>query len=1054
MFTPHNMVRAKTTSRHESEGAIMFCSHCGASLRSGVKFCPQCGTLVARPKPAAPATNTTASMPAAINEPTATMPQPAEARTEAIEIPATEPTPTAATPATPAQDASDTVASSPLSNAQPAAAQPEVPQPTVMTQPAMPQPDMPQFSAPQASTPASPSQPSATPTQPSLQQPPTVVPPTTVPPTVVPPTATAPNPVVQKLMSPNSIRAMAASTGIGIGAAIAVALLSSILLMIAGSSALRQLSYALSMLGSGNSGASAVGPNFFQWAVFILIMGVSGSFSVSSTVSGASIDQLGISSYLWFPINLSGLALVLGAAFGAHLLARRRIAGTKWSRIASAAIVGFVTSLIYLLLGAMFKLPASASLLDTTGRAVLHGTSLRTFAMAFLLSALGAAAGFTLADLLPDESNPLQATWTWLHRAHGFVRTCAESMMVYAVVFTVLSVIGFAAWSIHMQAAQLLLLLPLLLPALPLTLFTLSSFAVLEMTANDQAYRTLSLFNITSTVDFGWILWLCFAAFLISTFYIVLRASTRAMYDRTDATWNASWKAPLCVGLFWLVGEYLFVNLSGGFNTGTVGRLLGGSEDNSSFSLAPQPWYFLVAALWAFGIEVIALTIGSTLVSSLVGSVPGLWRFLVAGTVQASPAATPEASPTTTPAPVMQAPTLQGSFPQTMPQAMPQTMPQTTNGQSAMNAGTPVTMPAPPAMTQPADPAQRRRVITITAIVGACILLGIVYGVVNSTVFSAKSVANSYLSSIAAGRFSEATNLADPHLNGNKAALLTDKAAGGANTTIYNQRITSSARQPDGSTQLGISYMLGTRTYTSTLTMTPSGSKFLLFRNWHINTPLLTTMSLQVPQAAGTVNINGVPVSVKGAASHSGNDNSSSTDESDATLELNAYPGVYTAKLAQSDYLTASPVVITNANGISSESASQSLDVRPTHKLTTAIQDAVRKKLDTCAASTSANPQGCPFSNSGYSSFSTSMSDDYRNFAWSIASYPTVQNVDVSAKSFETTSGNAKVTYDEKSGDDWSPESDSNSFTVNGTFSIVNNQVKVTFSDESTGLGY
>ncbi|MDN5633963.1 MAG: heme utilization protein, partial [Bifidobacterium mongoliense] len=443
---------------------------------------------------------------------------------------------------------------------------------------------------------------------------------------------------------------MAASTGIGIGAAIAVALLSSILLMIAGSSALRQLSYALSMLGSGNSGASAVGPNFFQWAVFILIMGVSGSFSVSSTVSGASIDQLGISSYLWFPINLSGLALVLGAAFGAHLLARRRIAGTKWSRIASAAIVGFVTSLIYLLLGAMFKLPASASLLDTTGRAVLHGTSLRTFAMAFLLSALGAAAGFTLADLLPDESNPLQATWTWLHRAHGFVRTCAESMMVYAVVFTVLSVIGFAAWSIHMQAAQLLLLLPLLLPALPLTLFTLSSFAVLEMTANDQAYRTLSLFNITSTVDFGWILWLCFAAFLISTFYIVLRASTRAMYDRTDATWNASWKAPLCVGLFWLVGEYLFVNLSGGFNTGTVGRLLGGSEDNSSFSLAPQPWYFLVAALWAFGIEVIALTIGSTLVSSLVGSVPGLWRFLVAGTVQASPAATPEASPTTTPA--------------------------------------------------------------------------------------------------------------------------------------------------------------------------------------------------------------------------------------------------------------------------------------------------------------------------------------------------------------------------------------------------------------------
>ena len=49
--------------------------------------------------------------------------------------------------------------------------------------------------------------------------------------------------------------------------------------------------------------------------------------------------------------------------------------------------------------------------------------------------------------------------------------------------------------------------------------------------------------------------------------------------------------------------------------------------------MTPPMWYFLVAGIWAFLIEVAAMTFGPTLVASL----PGMWRIIVGGTVQQTP---------------------------------------------------------------------------------------------------------------------------------------------------------------------------------------------------------------------------------------------------------------------------------------------------------------------------------------------------------------------------------------------------------------------------------
>ena len=44
-------------------------------------------------------------------------------------------------------------------------------------------------------------------------------------------------------------------------------------------------------------------------------------------------------------------------------------------------------------------------------------------------------------------------------------------------------------------------------------------------------------------------------------------------------------------------------------------------------------------------------------------------------------------------------------------------------------------------------------------------LFGIVYGVLSSAVFSAKSVANSYVAAISSGNYDKANTIADPHVN-------------------------------------------------------------------------------------------------------------------------------------------------------------------------------------------------------------------------------------------------------------------------------------------------
>ena len=143
-------------------------------------------------------------------------------------------------------------------------------------------------------------------------------------------------------------------------------------------------------------------------------------------------------------------------------------------------------------------------------------------------------------------------------------------------------------------------------------------------------------------------------------------------------------------------------------------------------------------------------------------------------------------------------------------------------------------------------------------------MLGIVYGVLNSTVFSAKSVAQSYLTAIADGKYGKANGIADPQVGKDQLKLLSDTVAKADNATIANPHI-DSVKTVEGVAKVNVTYSLNGKNVNDSLTINKDGSKFLLFPNWKVSSPLLKTITVSVPNAVESLSVNGVDVTAKNA---------------------------------------------------------------------------------------------------------------------------------------------------------------------------------------------
>lgn len=581
-----------------------------------------------------------------------------------------------------------------------------------------------------------------------------------------------------------------------------------------------------------------------------------------------------------------------GAAFGAYMLARKSALRFKWTGAISSAIVGVLSGLVVVILAAIFPAKIGGSYAYYSASASLSGASFRTFFMAFLLAGLGALAGYALAQFAPDSNNMFSATWRWAHRTRGFVRTLVESAAIYGVLFLALGLVALiVATAASGSALAGILLIPLLLPAVPFVLFSVSSFGGVTASVSGQSSYTLSLFNVASVTQYAWALWICFVLFIIATIYIALRETARNMYDPYYAKWENTWKAPVAVMVFWLVAEFLCTNFLAGYSSNTVSTMV-------------PMWYFIVA--------------------------------------------------------------------------------------------------------------------------GALIVLGIVYGVLNSTVFSAKSMAESYVSAIASGDYDKANDIADPQVGKNQRKLLSNSVAKTDNATISNAHV-NGVKSGNGTTTASISYSLNGETVDEELTMRKSGNKFLIFPNWQITTPLIKSINVSVPSSVESLTVNKVAVTAK---------NAEKTDSGE--WQLRVYPGTYNISVTSTDYIVSETVVFRTNEDSDSPTT---LKVTTTSKFKDALSTAVNNALDKCAESTDYAPENCPFG------FRVWDEDNYRNFAWSISIYPKIDEVDLDYGAFDTKTGKAKCTYEVKDGDSWDSDDDSTTFNASGSFAIKDGKVTVTLDD-------
>lgn len=308
----------------------------------------------------------------------------------------------------------------------------------------------------------------------------------------------------------------------------------------------------------------------------------------------------------------------------------------------------------------------------------------------------------------------------------------------------------------------------------------------------------------------------------------------------------------------------------------------------------------------------------------------------------------------------------------------------------------------------------------------AIIALGIIYGVLSSTVFSAKSVAESYVSALAGGDYDKASSIADPQIGKDQRKLLSNSVAKVDSATISNPHV-DSVKTSNGTTTVAVSYTLDGTTINETLSLNKSGTRFLIFPNWQITTPLVKSVNVTVPDCAEALTVNKVAVTAKNA------------EKNGNVWRLRLYPGMYSIAAKSTDYISGEST--TFRTGKQNESTIE-VTVKATSKLESDLEGALNAKLDKCAESTKASPASCPF---GYNIYDD---DEYRNFAWSISKYPEINDIDLENGSFTTKSGKAKLTYEWQIGDEWKPSDTSDTFHANGSFAIKDGKVTITFDDD------
>ncbi|MBF1675292.1 MAG: zinc ribbon domain-containing protein, partial [Scardovia wiggsiae] len=225
----------------------------------------------------------------------------------------------------------------------------------------------------------------------------------------------------------------------------------------------------------------------------------------------------------------------------------------------------------------------------------------------------------------------------------------------------------------------------------------------------------------------------------------------------------------------------------------------------------------------------------------------------------------------------------------------------------------------------------------------------------------------------------------------------------------------------------------------STLILEPSGKRFLIFDSWKITTPMIEKRDLAIPPLLDSIVVNGVTVKLAGYEAGG---------SSETSYSLPSYPGMLRISAPKSPYWESETVS-------SGETAGDTaiLELTATQKLKQAVLDLVRQKVKSCVASSALSKEGCDFSNGSFESYSTS-STAYTDITRTVTQEPAFDSSDspdISAGTFRTSRIDVSIHYKYRYSEDesWQDGDTSDSGRLEGTFSVKNGKLSVSYTYDS-----
>lgn len=367
------------------------------------------------------------------------------------------------------------------------------------------------------------------------------------------------------------------------------------------------------------------------------------------------------------------------------------------------------------------------------------------------------------------------------------------------------------------------------------------------------------------------------------------------------------------------------------------------------------------------------------------------------------------------------------------------------------------TAPAPAqqgAQPTPMSPSAKRKIAIGGAIVGGLALFAIVGAIVvsvlSSTLFSPKNEVEAYMSALQEGRFGDAAEAAPPNIPTANRALMTNEVGKATKNRVESYTI-GKVEVNDDVASVPVTFSVDGVKQEATYTVKKTGSQFVLFPDWTMETPEYKTIELSGGSPNMAFDVNGVTVDTSKAKVPT----SGPHTEAYEGVPFTAFPGTYDVTFkAESEYLDANKATVTvpgeKEADVNQEGAFYpTLNAKGEEQITTMA----KKKVDECfKGQTGPELTGNPCE--GFSATPYSMVEGSKG-TWKVKSYPELTVEPNEEGWYFSTQENGEATFSYMSEtfmDEQEKQEETSYLSVSG-FAYIDdkNELKVEYEENSSG---